>query len=178
MKIYSTRHGQTNSNLDNKICGVSDVYLTINGLEQAKQLAKEIRMFGDVDVIISSPLKRAVQTATIVAEEIGLSFVTDERLSEWDYGSFEDEPRNHPDFPMAKIQFGCKMGGYGESLLKLSHRIYSFLEELKDTYYNENILLISHGGVCRVIETYFNDMTVEEFLNFFMGNCEVRKYDL
>ena len=140
--------------------------------------SKEIRMFGDVDMIISSPLKRAVQTATIVADEIGATFVTDERLIEWDYGSFEGENRNHPDFPMAKIQFGAKVGEYGESLLRLSHRVYNFLDELQDTYYRENILLISHGGVCRVIESYFNDMTVEEFLIFFMGNCEVRTYNL
>ena len=41
MKIYSTRHGQTGFNLDNRICGVSDVYLTYNGLEQAKNLLRQ-----------------------------------------------------------------------------------------------------------------------------------------
>ena len=70
MKIYSTRHGQTGWNLDNRICGVSDIYLTYNGIEQAKNLANEIRMFGDIDVIICSPLQRAIQTAQIVSERL------------------------------------------------------------------------------------------------------------
>lgn len=178
MKIYSTRHGQTGWNLDYRICGTTDVDLTINGLEQAKKLAAEIEMFGDVDVIISSPLKRAKQTAQIVSDKIGVPFITDERLTEWDYGSYEGEPRNAEGFPMAKIQFACNMGGTGESLLKLSHRIYGFLDEIIEKYPAENVLLVSHGGVCRVIETYFREVTAEEFLNFFMGNCEVRRYEV
>lgn len=176
MKIYSTRHGQTGFNLDNRICGVSDVYLTYNGLEQAKNLAKEIRMFGDIDVIICSPLKRAVQTAQIVSDKIGVPYVTDERLTEWDYGNYEGMERNASGFARSKVEFGCKMGKTGESLLELAHRVYGFLDEIIANYENENVLLVSHGGVCRVIETYFRDMSNDEFLNFFMGNCEIRTY--
>lgn len=176
MKIYSTRHGQTGWNLDNRICGITDVNLTYNGLEQAKNLAREIKMFGDIDVIICSPLKRAVQTATVVSQSIGVPFITDERLTEWDYGKYEGQERNAEGFAQNKVEFGCKMGKTGESLLDLAHRVYGFLDEIINTYENENVLLVSHGGVCRVIETYFHDMTNDEFLHFFMGNCEVRTY--
>lgn len=177
MRIYSTRHGQTGFNLDNRICGVSDINLTYNGLEQAKNLAREIRMFGDIDVIICSPLKRAKQTAQVVSDAVGIPFVTDERLTEWDYGKYEGMERHAEGFAQSKVEFGCKMGKTGESLLELAHRVYGFLDEIINTYENENVLLVSHGGVCRVIETYFHDMTKEEFLNFFMGNCEVRIYE-
>lgn len=177
MKIYSTRHGQTGWNLDDRICGVTDVFLTYNGLEQAKNLAKEIKMFGDIDVIICSPLQRAKQTAQIVSDKIGVPFVTDERLTEWDYGKYEGMERQADGFAKNKTEFGCKMGKTGESLLELAHRVYSLLDEIIRDYENENVLLVSHGGVCRVIETYFHDMTNDEFLNFFMGNCEVRVYE-
>jgi probable phosphoglycerate mutase len=50
------------------------------------------------------------------------------------------------------------------------------LDDVREKYKNKNVLLVCHGGVCRVIETYFNDMTTEEFSNFFMGNCELREY--
>lgn len=177
MKIYSTRHGQTGWNLDNRICGVTDVFLTYNGLEQAKNLAKEIKMFGNIDVIICSPLQRAIQTAQIVSDRIGVPFVIDERLTEWDYGKYEGMDRHADGFAKNKTEFGVKMGKTGESLLELAHRVYGFLDEIINNYENENILLVSHGGVCRIIETYFNDMTNDEFLNFFMGNCEVRVYE-
>lgn len=87
MKIYSTRHGQTGWNLDNRICGVTDVFLTYNGLEQAKNLAKEIKMFGNIDVIICSPLQRAIQTAQIVSDILLLTKDspngTTENTKEW-----------------------------------------------------------------------------------------------
>ena len=177
MKIYSTRHGQTGWNLDCRICGRTDVDLTINGIEQAKKLAKEVAMFGDIDVMICSPLKRAFQTAQIVSQYTNIPIVKDERLIEWDYGKYEGLPSNADGFAVSKVQFGCKMGQTGESLLELSHRVYGFLDEIRESYRCENVLLVSHGGICRVIETYFHDMTAEEFLNFFIGNCEVRIYE-
>lgn len=177
MRIYSTCHGQTGWNLDNRICGITDVNLTYNGLEQAKNLAKEIKMIGDVDVIICSPLKRAVQTARIVSDKIGVPFVTDDRLTEWDYGQYEGMERYAKGFAQNKVEFGCKMGKTGESLLELAHRVYGFLDDIVNTYEHENVLLVSHGGVCRIIETYFRDMTNDEFLNYFHGNCEIRVYE-
>lgn len=70
------------------------------------------------------------------------------------------------------------MKGGGESLLQLSHRVYSVIDKVREQYPDKNVLLVCHGGVCRVIETYFNDMTTEQFLHFFMGNCELREYNI
>ena len=42
----------------------------------------------------------------------------------------------------------------------------------------ENVLVVCHGGICRIIESYFHDMSNEEFFQFSMGNCEVREYEL
>ena len=89
MKIYSTRHGETQWNLENRIVGITDLPLTDRGIEQAAALAEKVKNIRDIDIIISSPMKRARQTAQFTADALGLSVITDERLREWDYGSFE-----------------------------------------------------------------------------------------
>lgn len=176
MKVYATRHGETVWNKEDRICGITEVELTEKGIEQAKALAQKVVQKGDIDVIICSPMSRARKTASYCAEALGIDIIIDERLIEWDYGSYEGKERFAEGFPQAKIEFGCKMPDGGESLLQLSHRVYSLLDDIKEKYKDKNVLLVCHGGVCRVIETYFNDMTTDEFLHFFMGNCELREY--
>lgn len=62
-KVYFVRHGQTYWNVENKICGATDIALTPMGHEQAIQTGKEILKSGIVfDEIISSPLIRAAET--------------------------------------------------------------------------------------------------------------------
>lgn len=56
MKLFVTRHGQTTWNVQNKVCGITDVELTEKGIEQAKKLA-DIVQNHNIDMIISSPLK-------------------------------------------------------------------------------------------------------------------------
>ncbi len=175
MKIYATRHGQTQWNVLDKICGITDVSLTEKGIEQAKDLAEKVAKMGDVDRIICSPLERARVTAKYCANKIGCEVLIDERLTEWNYGVYEGQDRRADGFSFGKTQFGCKLGG-GESLLELSQRVFSLIDEVCEKYENENVRLVCHGGVCRVIEMYFNDMTTKQFSDFFMGNCELREY--
>lgn len=52
------------------------------------------------------------------------------------------------------------------------------MEEIKVKYPEENVLLVCHGGVCRVINTYFQDMTNEEFFHYSLGNCLIEEYEL
>lgn len=178
MKIYSTRHGQTEYNRNDIILGTTDIPLNETGLLQAKELAETVYKLGDVDIIISSPMIRAYTTALAVAEKCGLEIITDDRLREWNYGEFEGKSRFTDGFAENKREFAVKMQGGGESLLRLSHRVYGFLDEIIEKYADKNVLAVSHGGICRVIETYFNDMTSEEYSNWFMGNCEIIEYDI
>ncbi|MBO5163049.1 MAG: histidine phosphatase family protein [Ruminococcus sp.] len=178
MKIYSTRHGQTAYNKEELILGTTDIPLNETGLAQAAELAEAVEKLGDVDIIISSPMLRAVTTARAAAKKCGLEVITDKRLREWDYGEFEGKSRFTEGFAENKSEFAVKMRGGGESLLQLSHRVYSFLDEIIERYADKNVLVVSHGGICRVIETYFHDMTVAEYSNWFMGNCELLEYDI
>ena len=80
-------------------------------------------------------------------------------------------------FGQKKREFGVRMGGSGESLLQLAHRVYSALDHIIAEHSGRTVLLVSHGGVCRAIETYFNNMTQQEFSGWFMGNCQIIEYN-
>lgn len=175
MKIYSTRHGQTDFNKRDIVLGTTDIELNETGLSQAEQLAEKVARL-DVDIIIASPMMRAMKTAQFVAEKNGLEIIADTRLREWNYGGYEGKTRFTEGFAENKKNFGVRMGKTGESLLQLAQRVYSALDDIIKNYSDKNVLIVSHGGVCRVIETYFHDMTTAEFENWFMENCQIIEY--
>ncbi|MCM1506846.1 MAG: histidine phosphatase family protein [Ruminococcus flavefaciens] len=177
MKIYVTRHGQTDFNKQDRILGTTDVDINETGIQQAHELAEKVSAL-DADIMIVSPMKRTMKTAGIVAEKTGLEIITEPRFREWDYGEYESKTRFTEGFSDNKKSFGVKMGKTGESLLQLAHRVYSALDDIIKNYSDKNVLVVTHGGVCRVIETYFNDMTTAEFENWFMGNCQIIEYGL
>ncbi len=173
-KLYVTRHGLTAFNAEERVCGSTDLPLTETGLRQAAEMAQQAAAFGDIERIIASPMLRAQQTAQAVADVLCLPIETDIRLREWDYGDFEGKSRLTSGFPEAKAEFGVKMPG-GESVFQIVHRAYSLLDELKTA--PNTAILVCHGGVARVIDSYFHDMTVDRFMHFFMGNCEIKAYE-
>ncbi|MEW9701865.1 histidine phosphatase family protein [Paenibacillus sp. SI8] len=174
MNLFIVRHGQTEWNYENRVCGITEVPLTNRGIEQAKELSKII-IGKKIDIIISSPLSRAIKTAEIISNVIGKDLIIDNRLIEQNYGVFEGVFRDNEHFKEAKKHFPSKLSG-GESLLQVVHRIFNLLEEIKGKYRNQNVLIVTHGGVCRVINAYFNDQLNEEFYKFHLGNCELREY--
>jgi probable phosphoglycerate mutase len=180
MKLYYARHGETAWNAQNRILGVTDISLNASGAAQAEALAEQCAQLGDVDVIISSPLKRARETANIISARIMKPVIIENRLTEWNYGKYEGVDRmgtydtGKPAFQAAKLGFCERVGETGESLLQLAHRVYAVLDDLPFLYGGQNPLLITHGGVCRVLETYYKSMTTVEFSQYFSANCEMR----
>lgn len=175
MKFYVTRHGETAWNRENKVCGVTDLALNETGREQAERTAELLRG-KEISRILCSPMIRAQETARIINAGRNLPLVLDARLREQDYGIFEGAPRDDPDFLSHKRMFAARYPG-GESHMLTARRVYSLLEEAKERYAGEALLLVCHGGICRIIESYFHDMTNEEFFRFSMKNCEVREYE-
>ncbi len=86
--LYLVRHGQTESSKRLAYSGRSDVALTAEGREQAREAAAKLAGSG-VDGIFSSPLSRARDTAQAIADATGAALTVDERLTEVDYGDFE-----------------------------------------------------------------------------------------
>ena len=174
--VYFARHGETVWNVENKICGMTDSPLTEKGRAQAAQLGEAVKNSGIVlDEILYSPLSRAADTALAVAAATGLPARVEPRLREQCFGRFEGtSPRNSPEFTAAKMQFADRYTD-GESMLQLAQRIYNLLDELRDQP-DKTYLLVAHNGIARVVESYFHDMTNEDYAAAGIKNCEMVEY--
>lgn len=99
----------------------------------------------------------------------------EKRLTEQNFGKYESTARNGEEFKVAKTNFICSFDG-GETMLHLAQRIYNLLDEIKQQP-DKVYLLVAHNGISRVVNSYFYDMTNEEFAAFGIKNCEIRKYE-
>lgn len=176
--VYFTRHGQTIWNVENKICGATDIELTELGHKQAEALGQEILKQGlQIDEIIYSPLVRASETARHISEVTGIPMREEPRLKEQNFGKYESTARDGAEFKKAKANFINHFEG-GESMLELAQRIYNLLDDIKKDAGEKTYLLVAHNGIARVIHSYFHDMTNEEYAAFGIMNCQILKYEL
>lgn len=172
--IYFVRHGQTVWNVENKICGATDIALTPLGHEQAVRTGRKLLDMGiKADEILYSPLVRAKDTALHISEITGIPAREEARLKEQNFGKYEATARNGEEFAQAKKQFACRYEG-GESMLHLAQRIYNLLDELKDS--DKVYILVAHNGIARVVQSYFYEMTNDEYAAFGVDNCAVLEY--
>lgn len=175
MSVYIVRHGQTDWNLAYKIQGRIDVPLNEEGIRQAKETAAKLREI-PLDLIFVSPLERARQTADIINEGRDLPIIVDPRIQEEYYGELEGHSRKEEVYLKQRQSFFKRYPG-GEGYLDVVARVYSFLNEAKAKYREKNILLVCHGGMSRVVNTYFEEMSNEEFASYGLLNCEIKKYE-
>lgn len=176
MKILVTRHGQTDWNVEKRIQGRTDIELNNKGIEQAYQ-TKENLENEKIELIICSPLKRAKQTADIINKDRNIPIIYDERLLEICYG--ENEGRLHDDFDYDGFWSIVNTHEYkdAENVNKFIQRVHNFLNDLKNRK-EENILIVTHNGVCRAINTYFNGIPNDNnIIDLGIKNCEVVKYN-
>lgn len=175
--FYFVRHGQTVWNVENKICGSTDIELTELGHQQAIETGKKILEEGiRADEILYSPLVRAAETARHISEITGIPARAEERLREQNFGKYEATARNGEEFVKAKEQFACRYEG-GESMLHLAQRIYNLLDEIRAESDHKTYILVAHNGIARVVQSYFCEMTNEEYAKFGVRNCSVLRYD-
>lgn len=176
-KLYFVRHGESEWNVSDRICGQTDIPLTQNGHNQAIETGKKFIEEGiKADVILCSPLLRAKATAMHISEMTGIELREDERLIEQNFGIWEGtSPRNSEAFMEAKKGF-INHYGNGESMFQLAQRIYNLLDELKKDE-DKTYILVAHNGIARVVKSYFCDMTNEEYAAFGVKNCSITEFD-
>lgn len=176
------RHGRTQMNAQDLVCGVTDIPLIELGVQQAQDASIQIfdkiqtGVIPPIDLIISSPLLRAQQTAQIIAQKLNLTYQIEQRITEQNYGKMEGCSRFAPDYLAIRSQFAVKYPE-GESMLDVAKRVYNFLDEAKSKYAKFNhILLVCHGGTIRLVNTYFRDFTNQEFADFRAENCQIQTF--
>ena len=148
------------------------------GLKQLDGLGPNGETIMDYSIYdaIQAPLSRAADTAQLISEMTGIPYRVEPRLIEQNFGKWESTPRDGKDFKKAKEFFACSHEG-GESTLRLAQRIYNLLDEIKAESDKKTYILVAHNGIARVVQSYFTDMTNEEYAAFGVKNCAVVRYD-
>lgn len=189
MKILITRHGQTDWNVLGKIQGQTDIELNDNGRQQAKETGELIKN-ENIDIIITSPLKRAKETAKIINENFNVTIIEDNRLMERNFGKSEgltkDDRRKlkeiNPEVnDVWNYNKNIDFNGM-ETMQDFCNRIYKFLDGIINKYRYKNILIVTHGGVSVPIKCYFMKYPLENFCDRDavkgLKNCEITKFEI
>ncbi|MBR5598077.1 MAG: histidine phosphatase family protein [Lachnospiraceae bacterium] len=181
MKIYFIRHGETIWNKEKKIQGQSDIPLNEYGKELAHITADAIKDI-PFDIVYSSPLIRALETAEILVKKRDLDILVDSRLTEMCFGEGEGEslPEIHSHPEMKLYNFIHNPGEYipptgGESFEELYERCKSFIEDIilpaENKY--QSMLIVGHGALIRGFIHSINKRPSKDFWKMIHKNCSV-----
>jgi probable phosphoglycerate mutase len=178
--ILLARHGETDWNSERRWQGHADRPLNEVGREQARELAESLAD-RTIDVVYSSDLLRAHQTALIVAQRLGLPVDVDAGLREVDVGDWsgrvhtEIEGRDPDGY--RRWQEGGKGWGGGESYEEMGERVVAAVLRLAARHHpGETVLIVTHGGsirACRATAAGLDYAASRVSAIGSMANCEV-----
>lgn len=178
--IYLIRHGQTAGNKAHKLQGRAEIPLNETGREQARTAARwfkerQIRF----DLVYSSPLGRAIETAGIIAADANIRI--DQRLIEMEYGPYEGmdlkEPRPEvlrffSDFVNIPEPEGM------EPLAEIVKRTGDFLEEIRPLAKKNTILISTHAIALKGALEYLTPESKGSYWSKYVANCEIYQTEL
>ena len=183
MILYLTRHGETQYNALGMYCGSTNIPLNKTGFLQAHELAKSLSHI-NFDVIISSSMLRACQTADVVCASISMPYSINEQFSERKLGVYEGLTRDEAKklYPKLWNKQCIKQPDIapcgGETVREACRRIDKGMLQLLQDYKGKTVLLICHGFVASAVNRFCNNLSFEEMINFNLGNCEISSYTL
>ncbi|KAL8117598.1 phosphoglycerate mutase-like protein 4 isoform X1 [Apium graveolens] len=158
-EIIVIRHGETEWNANGRIQGHLEVGLNDNGRLQSAAVAERLSKEPKVSAIYSSDLRRALDTAEIIATSCGgLEVIKDPALRERHSGDLQGIVRHeaamiNPKAHKASLS-RCKdqeIPGGGESINQLNQRCTSCLQSIGDKHRGERVVVVTHGGVMRAL---------------------------
>lgn len=176
MKLYFARHGQTDSNAQavNQPTAGNDEPLNEAGIQQASELAEHLKNVR-FDSIISSPFKRAVQTAELVNKHHHLAVTIDDAWQEIKTDGYVDINTWNDLFDFDKKASSEN----AEPLTSFFKRVHGALDKLVAENDNKTVLIVSHGGVQHALYAYVNKLPLTGNMRISsMKNCEYRIHDL
>jgi broad specificity phosphatase PhoE len=147
------RHGQTEWNINLRLQGTADTQLNQSGINQVEMAAAVI---GDWDLLLTSPLSRARQSAEIISKAIGLEPVVSERLLERSFGIGEGMTYEQWHQRYSKLD---QIPG-AESEFSVFRRSQKLLDEIQTEYSGKRVLVVTHGALIRFV---LNLVTDNEF---------------
>lgn len=180
--LYLIRHGATEGNHEKRYKGSIDVPISQEGIEQVRRTAEFIRaelQGGSLSAVYSSPLSRALNSAELIAAPYGLEPVVDDNLRERHFGIWEGMT-----FAEIREKYPVEFKGWadnplehspveGESSIAVRDRIVPAVEEIVSRHSDEEIAIVAHGGVNRVILCHLLGMPLEYMFRIEQDNAAV-----
>ena len=182
-RFYLIRHGETDWNKAGRYQGRTNIDLNAEGREQARLLGERFR-FLPLDALYVSPLNRAVETANEVARTTGITPVTDEHFIEINFGEWEGHTIEelsekfgtaYTDF--FKDPFDHPVPGEGSFQNAMDRAIEGF-NILAKRHQGQNVAIISHGGLLRVMLVGLLEMSDAFYRKTWMTNTSVTMLDV
>lgn len=167
-RFFLVRHGETEWNRIRRIQGVSDIPLNDTGRAQAAALG-QILVGHQFDLIVSSPLSRALDTASIIARRLGMPqplIIPD--LIERNYGEAEGSDGGELD---TRYPAGTEIPGR-EERADVQKRVIRVLQDLAIRHPSADVLAVAHGGVIRSVVEYAAPGQYDEPIT----NCSVHSF--
>ena len=180
--LYIIRHGKTDWNVRHKLQGRTDVPLNAEGRQMAETARAEYQNI-HFDICFCSPLVRARETAEILLKGRNIPILTDDRLAEMGFGSFEGIENSFriPDCPINELfyspeKYTAPPGG-AESLDDLFARTGAFLKERVDPLLKEgkDVLIVGHGAMNSSIVCQIRQLPRAQFWSAGIENCKLMK---
>lgn len=172
--IILVRHGLTQWNIDGRYQGQKDPDLSALGIEQANKLAAYLKSW-ELDAVYASDLKRASNTASIIALEHHLPVQIDKRLREFNFGVWEGLTRDQIKKQYRDIYLKRKTDIHtpipgGETTSQVQKRVALWLNDATEPL-NHVIVAVSHGGTIRVILALILGVDITRCYTIKLDNC-------
>jgi broad specificity phosphatase PhoE len=155
-RIYLIRHGATVLSAEDRFAGATDVDLSDEGRRQAEALA--VRLSDDrITAVYCSPMRRTVETATIIARPQGLTPIPRNGLREINHGRWESLQRSEVEAQFPEEYAAWEEDPFiyapqdGESGLSVMARALPVIREIVLNHVGENVAVVSHKATIRLI---------------------------
>lgn len=171
--LYVIRHGQVDTNVKNQINGWNEEALNDIGINQVKSAGEELKN-KKFDVIFCSPLLRTKQTYHYLNIK-NVLVIYDDRLKERNSNSMVGTSVLLLNEDIWYDKTKDVVYEDTEGFKSIINRVTSLLEEIKRDYKDKNVLIITHGDVCKAIYLYFHP-NILDIRKFYQKNCEIVSY--
>ena len=182
MRLTILRHGETDWNASQRIQGQQDVPLNERGLAQAQAAAAYLQT-QDFDALYSSDLRRAVDSALPVSRALNVSIQTDKNLREWKLGILEgllrtEAAEQHPQvYQIYNQQQPDGLIPQGETIRERYQRSTQAIEALCAKHPEQQVLLVTHGGILDNWYRYVNQIPLEAPRDWVLNNAGISQFE-
>ncbi|MBM3258008.1 MAG: 2,3-diphosphoglycerate-dependent phosphoglycerate mutase [Candidatus Nealsonbacteria bacterium] len=187
-KLLLLRHLESQWNKENRFTGWTDIPLSQEGIESAKETALKLADF-EINKVYTSPLVRNMQTVYLILKNLGkkdLPIVIDKALDERNYGRLQGLNKNEVKRQYGEEQVKLWRRGWddappeGESLKDVYNRVVPLYEEQieKDLKAGKNVLVVASHNSLRALMKHIESIPDEQIINLEIPTGGLREYDI